>query len=563
MLFDRTVSNITRISEVINILLKYSFEDIVSSTALKRFIPTKQQLSWTRADKSVFEYSRWERIRMVIEELGPTFVKLAQMLSNRPDIIPPQLIAQFSKLQSDVQVFSHKTAMKILEKQLDDKIDAYFEFFDSMPIGAASIGQVYRARLKDGRDVVVKIQRPGVVKKVKTDLSLLREFISITENYFVQNGILNPLDIVDTFEEIMLQELDYNAEANNICHFRKIYKYNRKFIVPNVLRELSGKQVLVMEFVSGCKVDDEETIKSWGLKTNKIANNLIQIYLSQIFENGYFHGDPHPGNVLVQPNGKLALIDFGMMGKLTKKQKYAFAGVMLGLAQEDYRSLASNIRRLAANSEIKNMVDFENDLEELIDDFNVIHAGEMDMSDLTVRLQKIIYDYRLQIPGIIFIILRVFSILEGICRKLNPDFEIVEAMRPMGIKIISEQYSVKNVRAELRYNLSHLGGLLYDSPIDLRYILKKLRTGDLETNINIKGYEPFLNKMESITNRLIITILIFTLTISGSIIYTSSAINSMNYLLGIPILPLFAYIIAAFLSILLLLSIIRNRKKTD
>ncbi len=563
MIFDRTVSNITRVSEVINILLKYSFEDIVSSTALKKFIPTKQQLSWTRADKSVFDYNRWERIRMVIEELGPTYIKLAQMLSNRPDIIPTKLIEEFAKLQNEVQPFSFKLAKQIIERHLAKNIESTFMFFDSMPIGSASIGQVYRARLLDGKDVVVKIRRPGVVRKVKTDLSLLRELISLTENYFIQNGILNPLNIVDSFEEVMLQELDYSSEAKHITNFQRLYKNNRNLKIPEVLPNYSGERVLIMEFISGCKIDDIKTITSWGLKPKEIAKKNINIYLSQIFEKGYFHGDPHPGNVLVQPNGKIALIDFGMVGKLTKKQRYAFAGLMLGLAQEDYRTLASSIRKLAVNSEISNMSEFENELEKLIEDYGYLNSEEMDMSELTVRLQKIIYQFKLQIPGFLFLILRVFAILEGINHKLDPEFKMIDSLRSFGVKIVAEQYSVKNIGAELRYNLTHLSSLFYSSPIDLKYILKKLRTGELETNIRLQGYEPFLRKIESITNRLIITTLIFGIMVSSSIIYASDTTQKMSDILGIPLIPFIGYSFAAILSFILLFSMIRNRKKIN
>jgi len=561
MIFNKTVRNISRISEVINILLKYSFEDIVTTTALKRFIPAKQQLSWTHADKSIFEFTRFERIRMVIEELGPTYIKLAQMLSNRPDIIPAKLIDQFEKLQNDVPPISYKIAREIIEKELDKNIVEVFSFFDTMPLGSASIGQVYRARLIDGTDVAVKIQRPGVVEKVKTDLALLREIISLTESYFINQGILNPLDVVDTFELSLLQELDYNSELDNIVHFQKVYKYYEGFKIPKVYKELSGKKILVMEFISGCKVDDLNTIISWGLNPRKIAKKTISIYLTQIFEYGFFHGDPHPGNVLVQPDGTIALIDFGMVGKLTKKQKFAFAGLMLGFAQEDYRALASNIRRLAANSEIKDMRKFENQLEELIEEFRFMEIKEIDLSDLTVKLQNIIYEYKLHVPGIIFIMFRAFAILEGIGNKLDPKFNFIKVMRPFGANIIAQQYNPANIQADIKYNISHLASLFYSSPIDIKYILKKLRAGDLQTNINIGGLEPAILKAESIANRFMLTFIIVALLIGSAIIYTSTTVHNKQIFWGIPLIPFIGFSIAVVLIFVLFLSIIRNRKK--
>jgi ubiquinone biosynthesis protein len=500
---------------------------------------------------------------MVIEDLGPTFIKLAQVLSNRPDIIPAKLIVEFEKLQNDVQAFSYKIAKAIVEKELNKKIEEVFSFFDSMPLGSASIGQVYRARLISGEDVVVKIQRPGVVKKVKTDLQLLREFVSLTENYFVNLGILNPLDIVDAFEETMIQELDYNSEAKNIMHFRKIFKHFHEFELPEVYTELSGKKILVMSFISGCKVDDVDTILSWGLKPKKMAKKTMHIYLSQIFEFGVFHGDPHPGNILVQPDGTIALIDFGMVGALTKKQKYAFSGIMIGLAQEDYKKLAANIRKLASNSEIIDMVKFESELQDLVEDFRLRVIKEIELSDFTIRLQRIIYENKLQVPGIIFVIFRALAILEGIGNKLDPNFEMMNHMRPFGLSMLAEQYSLSNISSDAQYNLTHLASLLYSSPIDVKYILKKWRAGELKTNIELIGYEPFLLKAESITNRIIITLLIFALVVGSSIIYTSALTSSMQKIWNIPIIPFIGFSLSLFLFVVLFLNIVRNRNKVN
>lgn len=560
MLIDRTVSNINRLTQVINTLAKYSFEDILTSTALKRFVPAKRQLSWTRRDKLVFHYTRWERIRMVIEELGPTFIKLAQVLSNRPDILPEPLIKEFEKLQNQVPAFSTQIARQIIEKELGKPIDEVFSYFDNMVIGSASIGQVHRARLKNGKDVVVKIQRPGIYKKVKTDLTLLHEFVKLTENYFINNGILNPLEIVDTFEQTMLRELDYNTEVRSIEQFRNIYKYYPKLHIPEPQRDLCTRRILILEFISGCKINDIEQLKNWGLNPKSIAEEGMNVYLKQIFDVGFFHADPHPGNVLVKPNGHIALIDFGMVGKLTRNQKYAFAGIMLSLSSRDAKGMASNLRKLASNSEITDLQQFENDLEELIEDFVVLDIGEMNMRDLTGRLQKIIYTYKLQLPGNIFLILRAFSILEGIGKELHPKFKFLNSLKPYGIRVNAEQFSPKNIRSEINFAATQFASLLYSSPVDIKYILKKLRTGEFYTKVELHGFEYPLKKLDSIANRAVFTILIAALLISSSIIYNTQVAIHAATILGIPYLTFIGFSASVLLSIILMLNIFRGKR---
>jgi len=366
-------------------------------------------VSWQRKDKPVLEYTRWERIRMVIEELGPTFIKLAQLLSNRPDILPLPLIHEFEKLQNQVPPFDVKTAIKIIEKETKKSLDELFVYFDRKCIGSASIGQVHRARLATGEDVVVKIQRPEAKEKVATDLNLLHEFIKLTENYFIQNGILNPLEIVETFEKTMLQELDYTVESKNMFQFRKIFDKQKKFYIPRTYSKLGTKKVLINEFISGCHITDKETLVSWAIKPDKIVKLGVDVYIKQIFEYGIFHADPHPGNILIKPSGKISLIDFGMVGKITKSQRQNLAGILLGLVNKNPKSMAIFLQRLSFDAEIDNIFALENDLEAIINDYTIEQPG---FGQLIGRLQKIFYNYKLHIPGQVFLILRGISLID-------------------------------------------------------------------------------------------------------------------------------------------------------
>jgi ubiquinone biosynthesis protein len=559
MLLSRPVQNLNRIRQIINILLKYGFEDIIASTALKNLIPANNQVNWLHGSQQVLELSRWERLRMVVEDLGPTFIKLAQLLSNRPDVFPDALIKQFEQLQDNVPRFESDTAIEIIETETGKKLKEIFSYFDERPPSnfAASIGQVHRAKLLTGEDVVVKVQRPNVQKQVKSDLSLLRSFVEYTENYFHGIGILNPLDIVETFEKSMERELNYTFEARSMEQFRKLYKDEKGFYVPKPYREFSTSKILIIEYISGCKITEVERLESWGLDPKDIAQRGMDVYLKQIFEFGFFHADPHPGNIIIRPNGSIVLIDFGMVGKLMRQQRFAFAGVFISLAKQNVPDMATNLRRLAINSEIDDMKSFENDLGELVEDYVVIDVDEMGIDELTKRLQKIIYKYHLQIPGTVFLILRSLAILEGIGHKLHPEFEALEFIKPYGAKLMTEQFSAENVSAEMYYSFSQLGLLMYNFPTEIKYILSKFRKGELKFNHQIIGHQEFLDIIEKVSNRFIITLLICAILITSALMINVNP-PTVGSIFTIPYPPFIGFVIAGVLGLFLGISMWRK-----
>lgn len=534
MRFRKTVKNLNRIRELSNILLKYGFVDIVRRSTLRKVSPINTSKNVLPPPSDMAEQDRWVRLRLVIEELGSTFIKLAQFLGNRPDVLPEGLIKEFEKLQSEVAPLPYERIKKVVEAELGDSIEELFDVFDKQPIGSASIGQVHRARLKSGENVVVKVQRPGVAKKVATDLSLLREFVRLTEGYFKNIGLLNPLEVVDTFEATMQRELDYTYEARYLEQFQKIYGKTQGFYVPDVYRAYSRQKVLTLEFISGCKITDVAQLRDWGLEPHKIAEKGINVYLKQIFEYGFFHADPHPGNIIVRPNGTIVLIDFGMVGKMRKHQKYAFAGVFLGLANQDAKSMALSLRRLATESDIQNMQSFEHDVYEVIEEFLVYDVEDAGMNEFTGHLQQLIYKYKLQLPGTVFLVLRALAILEGIGKVLHPNFEALNFIKPYGIKLLAEQFSFQNQRNELTHSFSQVFSLFYTLPFELKNIIKKLRQGELKANHELVGFEEFTQQQERNNRRLSWSIIAAALVLAGSLSLSSPFVWEFSKILGLP-----------------------------
>ncbi len=564
MFFNNTIENISRIRKLIEVLVKYGFEDIVVNTGLRHILtPRPKTKDPVLIEEQQFTHSRWERIRLIMEELGPTYVKLGQMLSNRPDLVPEPLIKELEKLLDRVPPFDTAIAKQIIEKEIKKPIGDIFIYFDEKPIGSASIGQVHRARLLSGEDVVVKVQRPNARRQVIADLSLIREFVKLTENYFIKAGILNPLEIVETFSKSLQSELDYFTEARNLDQFRHLYEKDENLYIPKPFRDLTTKKVLTVEFVSGCKVNDIITLESWGIKPKDVAKKGLDIYLTQIFDVGIFHADPHPGNILIKPNGKIALIDFGMVGKLMQSQKFAFAGVFISLANKDAKSMAINLRRLAIDHEIADMRAFEYDLNDLIQDYIVLSGDEVGVGDFTARLQKIAYKYKLQIPGVIFLILRSLAILEGTSKTLDPEFDVLENIKPYGIKLLAEQYSFKNISNEVSHSLAQAFTLFYNLPLELRDIIKQIRKGKIVLNTHQAGFEAYRKQLDFIANRLVLAIIIGALIISSGLIYALSLGKDVPGLFGIPYFTLFLLVIAAFFGFIIVINEFRSGRNRN
>lgn len=560
MLFESTFRNINRTRAIINILLKYGFEDVVTNTPLQKVIPNKLLIKWTREERHVNESTRWERVRMACEELGPTFIKLAQILSNRPDLVPQELILELQKLQSDVAPTPFPILKERVEKELGKPLYEVFEYFDEKPLGSASIGVVHKAKLLSGEEVVVKVRRPKVARIMHEDLEIIKYVVSKADKYLEEQGMPNAMDAVLAFEGSMLKELDYKNEGKNIESFRNFYKKHKNFYVPKAYRSISTERVLIIEYVEGCKITDLKQLKEWNLDPKTIAEVGMDVYLMQIFEFGYFHSDPHPGNILVKPDGTLILIDFGMLGKLIKPDKFAFANVMIAMGREDAQAMAKNLKKLAIEDDIDDMKLLEYDLAEIIDEYANVPVADSSIEDMIEALQAVMYKYKMRVPGGVFLIFRALAVLEGIGKIMHPNFNISSFVIPYGVKIIKEQYAPKEILDTTIYKASEILTLLSSIPSEFSTILKKTRKGDIRLKVEHQGYGLLLNRMDRIVNRLILTFIIIALVLSSAILALADFPASQMSELGIPGLSLVGFISAAFLSVVLFFAVLRSRK---
>ena len=540
LLSYQLVKTSPRLGQIATILLKYGFDTVIASIPL--LSGTRLRLVRPRGAR-IEGYTQWERIRMAIEEGGPTFIKLAQLLSNRPDVVPEQLMLELRKLQNDVPPFDLETARAIIKDETGYAVEELFERFEEEPIGAASIGQVYKARLRDGTDVVVKVQRPGVQTKVQRDLDILRIMVEQGDTFLKQQGVYNAKDILDAFERSIQRELDYTSEARYMQQFSNFYRKEKRFYIPEVYRQYSTSRVLVMEYIAGSKITDVAALRANGIDPPELTERGMDVYLMQIFEHGYFHADPHPGNIIVQPDGTLTLIDFGMIGKLTKRDRLNFAGILIGMAQQDVTRMANSFRRLAIDPAIEDERAFRADVAELIDDFSALEVSELNMNELAQRLQAVIRDHRLRMPGSVFLVLRALTLLEGIGKEIHPNFKTYEFFKPYGRKLFADIYNPKHLIKELYDNLESFYVFANSFPIEVKRILEKIRRDELRVVLDHRSYEPGVDKLSRSINRLGLGFIVVGLLIAASLVYHADPAPD-NYI-GFPYLSAVGYVLAA------------------
>lgn len=559
-MLKQTFRNIGRVREIISILIKYGFEDIVVNSTLRNFVSEKRRINWSRNEKPVFESTRWERIRMVVEELGPTFVKLAQIMSNRPDMLPEPLIKELTKLQDKVPPFSYEEARRIIKEETGNELEDIFAEFNKEPLASASIGQVHMAKLHNGDKVVVKVQRPEAQEAIERDLTILADIVRRADRYLKKQGVLNAGEVVRVFERSMTRELDYSNEGRNIQQFRTIYATNTNLYIPKVYKQFTTRRMLTMEFADGCKITNVEQLKEWKLNPHKLVEQGMAIYLEMIFEQGSFHADPHPGNVLVNKAGKIVLIDFGMVGHLMRRDKYNFSMVFVSIAQKDARAAAEALRKLAIEENITDNRAFEYDIQELILDYASLDVSEASIADMITRLQKIMLDYQLKVPGDVYIIFRALAILEGVGKIMHPNFRTYDFIKPWGVKIMKERLKPKNIYQDATTRFNTISSLLTSLPYEVKQIMQATRKGKLRFEVEHQGYGYLLKKMDSVTNRIALTLLIVALLIASSIMATVKFPAEMMSSLGLNYFSLVGLWIAGIISVILAYSIIRRRK---
>lgn len=507
-----------RYEKVFATLIKYGFEDVLSHPPFNKFTPQTNKLVPSREGRKVSQFTRYERIRLVCEELGTSFIKFAQIASNRPDLLPDGLIQELEKLQDRAPEVPIADIKKMLEEGLPRPMSELLEWFDEKPLASASMAQVHRARLKGGKEVVLKVQRPGIKKLIAADISILKNIVSIIESRFPQYLVYQPRELVKMFEQSITEELNFRMEANNLAQFQQMFQEDREIFIPALYRELSTESILCMEYVQGYKITNLEKLKQFNITGQDLALRGIRLYFEQIFEYGFFHADPHPGNIFVLEDGRIALLDYGMVGSVIEKDKILFAKLLLAIYDQDVQGLKKAILKFSTGLRKEEERELEYDIIYFLRQYSSVAIEDIDGNEVMQGLNALFYDYKLKIPSNLLLLLKALIIIEGVGLQLDPQYDIIKNIGPYVQRLLAKKYDPKRLQKDLIKTVEGTQDLLKELPEDIREIIQKIKTGKLRIEFEHKGLQPSADSLSNSINKLSYSLLVVAVILASAMI---------------------------------------------
>lgn len=550
----RTIRHSRRFQEIISILAKYGFADWLTAVKLDKHFRFARKLIFGREPDVPVGASRWQLIRMAFEELGPTFIKFGQLLSNRSDMLPPDLIKELEQLQDHVPPFSIEEVRRTISRDLaSDKAEEILHHLEPAPVASASIAQVHRARLRDGTRLAVKVQRPGLRELVEVDLDILKGLARLVETYLRDWRIFNPTGFVDEFRERLNEELDFTQEARSIRRFGSIFRKNPAVRVPEVYTEHSSKRVITMEYITGTRMSEVVRDRSGRFDRKLLAKRAGELMLDQVYLHGFFHGDPHPGNLMVLPGNVICFLDFGMMGSLRPREREALTESALGLVDRDPKRVTEAVLELSEQVGPIHRQKLEDEVFDLIEQYADASLAELDMGDLFQELVTIALDNNLRMHTRMLVMVKATVIMEGIGYALDPDFQLISLLEKFAGRIVRNRLHPRRLAKDAATGSLDVVDLLRELPRDSRELVKKLKTGDLSFGIQVQGIEPLRHTLDNVSYRLVFGFVLAALMIASALIVHAGVPPLWN---NIPILGLGGFVITGLLGIGFLFNIV-------
>lgn len=555
-----TIRNSVRTEEIVMTLLRFGLGDLVHRIRLGRL--GRMLFKKSRVPVENLPHNRSVRLRLALEALGPTFIKLGQILSNRADILPAETIVELSKLQDSCQPVPMEELDVVIQDELGETAEKLFVDFNRVPMASASIAQVHEAWLPNGSRVAVKIQRPGISRIIEQDLDVLDFFAGMVQRHIPEARHFDPVGLIVEFRKQITQELDFNREAHHLEQFSHTHKGDDNLVIPRVYESYSKHRVLTLQYIQGTKLKD--ILDSKGefdrpLLAKRLANSMLE----QIFIHGFFHADPHPGNILVLPDSRVCFLDFGMMGKLSSREREQLARVMMGMAGNDAQAVTESLEDILGYI-FENHDAFQAEVQDLIDIYMNRPLGEINIARVLDELMNIMRAFEIIIPSKFMLIARAFMISEGVAFKLSPEFSFMSVFGPFSRRLILEQLKPRNIRRKIAEQGEAYGRVLRDLPLDSAQILRLLKRGDLKVGFKVQGLEPLKDTIDTVGTRFTFGLVLAATLISSSLIIRSD-VPPLIY--GIPALGFIGFAIAGIMSIGflldLILRIIRRAKKGD
>lgn len=549
-----TYQDLRRYGQIITILARYGFGDILDRLKARYYVPWRRRV-FRKEIKEVKRLPTPERVRLAFEELGPTFIKLGQILSTRPDLLPPDLIREFSKFQDRVPPFAFEEAKHIVESQLGRPLTELFETFEETPIAAASLAQAHRARTKQGDDVVVKVQRPSIERIIETDIRILYHLATLAERHLPESRNYEPVRIVDEFSRTIRRELNFVREGRNIDRFRKHFAGDETIYILKVFWELTAQKALTMEYIEGIKISDLKQLEAAGLDRKTIAINGANAILKEIFEFHFFHADPHPGNLFVMANNVIAPVDYGMVGMLDEETAFHVGTILAAIVDKDVDSLVDTLLTIGLAPEPIDRTAFNLELTDFLERYYEVPLQQLNIGTIIDELMDIIRRYRLRLPSDLVLMTKALVINEGVGMMLYPEFNIIAHARPYARKLLARRLDPTRQLKELSRVFDDSVLLFKKFPADIREILSKIRKDEQVIRFEHRGLEHLISELDRSSNRLSFAIVIAALIIGSSLVVH---LVKGPILWGFPLFGLAGYLIAAVLGLWLIIGIMRS-----
>ncbi len=550
----RTLQHAARLRHVGAVLLKYGYHDI----AERLHLPQSRGFFFhrLREEQSVIgQLPQAERLRRACEELGPTFIKLGQLAASRTQSLPHEFTVELAKLQDQVAPSPFAEIRRVLEEELHRPLGEVFAELVAEPLGSASIAQVHRALLRTGEQVVLKVQRPGVKALVAVDLDILRQLAAFAEEHLEGWKAHRPVAVVNELALNLERELDFSREAANLERFARQFAEEPTIHLPRVYHDLSTSRVLTMEFVDGIKASELAALAAAQLDRAEIARRIADLVMKQIFTHGFFHADPHPGNLHILPGNRICFLDFGLMGFVDQRTRETFADLVWGIAQRNEVAVTHSLLKLTESEGDPQQQRLEAEVADFMHQHFYRPIGELQFGKAVSELFQLTTRNRLRLPPDLFIMLKSLSLTEALVRRLSPELNFVRQAEPFLEQARMARFKPKRVLGGLMDFGAEVTELARELPAEIRRIAAQMKAGQARIHFQHEGLEPLVSSAERVSNRLSFAIVLASLIIGSSLIVLANLPPKVGEM---PVVGLVGFILAALMAFWLMLSILRH-----
>jgi ubiquinone biosynthesis protein len=546
--------NLGRMSEIAQVAVRHGFGYWLESHKLTDLLPWPRTPVALEAEAAPTQRGR--HLREMLDELGPTFVKFGQLLSTRPDIVPPDIITELRGLQDDVTPFPFSEVERVIREELELPVEKLFTSFEEKPMAAASIGQVHRAVLPNGKRVAVKVQRPDAPRQIEADLALLYQAARIAKDRVRALDFINARELVDEFGRSIRQELDYRLEARNAQTFHRNFSGHPHIRVPHVYWSYSRQRVLTLELIDGVQLADLDYGAYTLDERRDLAYLVTEAWMTMIFKHGFFHGDPHPANILVLEPDQIGLVDFGQTGKLSDDDMSKLTALFIDAAEENVDALPKRLGDLGVRYDVAREAELTREIRELYYKYYGARLSEIDPMQLIREGFALIYSQNLKLPTRFVLLDKAIATLGSVGVELYPDFNVFEVAKPYARDLMIHRYTPHRVALRARKEIRSVAGILRDVPYQWHDVLEQARRGQLEVGFVHKGLDDLTHKLDVVFNRLVIALIVAGGLIGSSLIGIFA--KSGPHLLGLHVISLAGFVMFGVLGVWLMIGVIRS-----